>query len=106
MPRSWEFAAGGVWAVLVSLKLQLGSFLLTGQSCCGEHWIRGLIIIITTIAALAGVARWTEQPVRVPVRTHAWIEGQVPSRGCVSGNHKLMFPSLLFSLPSLLSKRK
>ena len=37
--------------------------------------------------------------VRFPVRAHAWVAGQVPSRGCVRGNHMLMFPSLSFSLP-------
>ena len=31
--------------------------------------------------------------------------GQVPSRGCVRGNHTLMFLSLSFSLPSPLSKK-
>ena len=36
------------------------------------------------------------------IRAHAWVAGQVPSRGCVRGNHTLMFPS--FSLPSPLFK--
>ena len=39
-------------------------------------------------------------PVRFPVRAHAWVVGQVPSRGHVRGNHTLMF-SYLLSLPSL-----
>ena len=58
--------------------------------------------------ALAGVTQGTEcQPVdqRVfgssPVRVHAWVLGQVPSRGRVRGNHTLMF----LSLPSPLSKK-
>ena len=37
-----------------------------------------------------------------PVRAHAWVLGQVPSRGCTRESHTLMFlslsPSLLFSL--------
>ena len=41
-----------------------------------------------------------------PVRAHAWVVGQVPSRGRVQGNHTLMFLSLSFSLPSPLSKNK
>ena len=43
-------------------------------------------------------------PVRFPVRAHAWVVGQVPSRGHMRGNHTLMFLSLSFSLPSPLSK--
>ena len=63
--------------------------------------------------ALAGVAQWIEhrpasQKVAgwIPVRAHAWVAGQVPSRGCVRGNHTLMFLSLSFSLPTPLSKNK
>ena len=41
-----------------------------------------------------------------PVRTHAWVVGQPPSRGCLRGNHTLMFLSLFFSFPSPLSKNK
>ena len=41
-----------------------------------------------------------------PVRAHAWVVGQVPSRGCSRGNHTLMHLSLSFSLPSPLSKNK
>ena len=36
------------------------------------------------------------------VRAHAWISGQVPSRGHVRGNHTLM----LFSLSSLFSENE
>ena len=36
-------------------------------------------------------------PVRFPFGAHAWVVGQVPSRGRVTGNHTLMFLSL--SLP-------
>ena len=42
--------------------------------------------------------------VQFPVRTHAWIAGQVPSREHSRGNHTLMFPSLFPSL--LLPKNK
>ena len=43
-------------------------------------------------------------PVRFPVRAQAWVEGQVPSRGCARGNDTLMFLSLFFSLSSPLPK--
>ena len=56
--------------------------------------------------ALAGVAQWIEcglqtkrSPVRFPVKAYALVSGQVPSGGCVRGNHTLMFLSLSFSLP-------
>ena len=59
--------------------------------------------------ALAGVAQWLStslktkgSPVRFPVRAHAWVVGQVPSRGCMRGNHTLMFLSLSFSFSSPL----
>ena len=63
--------------------------------------------------ALAGVAQWIERglqtkglPVLFPVRPHAWVIGQVPSSGCVRGNHTLIFLSLSFSFLSPLSKNK
>ena len=52
-------------------------------------------------------------PVQSPVKAHACIVGQVPSRGRVRGNHTLIFflpsfllMSLFFSFPSTLSKNK
>ena len=44
--------------------------------------------------------------VQFPVRAPAWVAGQVPSRGPSRGNHTVMFLSLSFFLPSLLSKNK
>ena len=44
-----------------------------------------------------------------PVRAHAWVVGQVSSRGCVRGNwcfsYTSMFLCLSFSLPSSLYKK-
>ena len=63
--------------------------------------------------ASAGVTQWMStglqtkgSPVRVPVRAHAWVAGQVSNRGHTRGNHTLMFLSLSFSFPSPLSKNK
>ena len=62
--------------------------------------------------ALAGVAQGLSaslqtkgSPVLFPVRAHAWVVGQVPSRGCGKGNHTLMFLSLslLISIPLILT---
>ena len=60
---------------------------------------------------LAGMAQWIEhRPAnqrvtgQFPVRAHAWVAGQGPSKGCARGNHTLMFLSLSFSLSSPLSK--
>ena len=39
-------------------------------------------------------------------RAHAWVAGQVPSRGRARGNHTLMFPSLSLSLPLSLKINK
>ena len=45
-------------------------------------------------------------PVQFPVRAHAWVAGQVPSRGRVRGNHTLVFVSLSPSLPLCLKINK
>ena len=44
-------------------------------------------------------------PVQFPVRSHAWVTGQVPSRGYSRGNHILIFPFLSCLLSFPLSKR-
>ena len=56
---------------------------------------------INKVLALAGVAQWIEHgptnqrvTVQFPVRAHAWVAAQVPSRGRTRGNHALMFLSL------------
>ena len=57
-----------------------------------------------------GVCHWIECLwtkgfwVRFPVRAHAWLAGQAPSRGRRRGNHTLLFLSFSFSLPFPLSK--
>ena len=41
-------------------------------------------------------------PVQVPVRAHAWVAGQVPSRRCTRGNHMdVSVPLFLPPFPSL-----
>ena len=67
------------------------------------------IALKNCIWVLAGVAQWIEcwpvnqkVMVRFPVRAHAWVAGQVPSRGHARGNHPLMFLCLSFSLSSPL----
>ena len=42
----------------------------------------------------------------IPSQGTCLVAGQVPSWGHARGNHALMFFSLSFSLPSLLSKNK
>ena len=59
--------------------------------------------------ALAGVAQWIEHGlrtkgslVRFPVKAHAWVAGQVPSRPCERQPHIDVFlPLFLFPFPSL-----
>ena len=52
-------------------------------------WLSGLSAGLRTKGSLA----------QFPVRTHAWVVGQVSSRGARS-SHMLMFLSLSFSFPS------
>ena len=64
--------------------------------------------------ALAGVAQWikcwtAKQRVAslIPSQlAHTWGAGQVPKRGHLRGNHRLMFLSLSFSLLTPLFKNK
>ena len=55
-------------------------------------WLSGLNTSLQTKGLL----------VQFPVRAHAWVAGQVPSRGRSRSNHTLMFLSLSFSFPSPL----
>ena len=57
------------------------------------------------LSGLSASLRSKGSLVPFPVRAHAWVAGQVPSRGCMRGNHTLMFLSLSFSLPFSLSKK-
>ena len=60
-------------------------------------WLSGLGVIPQTKGS----------QVQFPVRAHAWVVGQVPSRGHVRGNYTLMFLSLsLPPFPSLKKKNK
>ena len=71
-----------------------------------------------TEGALAGVAQWIERglqtkwlPVQFPVRAHAWVVGQIPSRGCVRGQPHIdislpLSPSLPLSLQINFLKEK
>ena len=59
-------------------------------------WLSGLSAGLQTKALL----------VQFPVRAHAWVAGQVPSRGCSRGSHTLMFLSLSFPPLPLSLKNK
>ena len=69
-------------------------FVLKSNSLLWLVWLSGLSAGLRTKGSL----------VQFPVRTHAWVWGQVPSRGRTRGNQTLMFLSLSPSLP--LSKSK
>ena len=58
------------------------------------QWLRGLSAGLKTKGLL----------VQFPVRSHAWVVGQVPNRGRARDNYTLMFLPLSFSLPSPCQK--
>ena len=69
--------------------------------------------IKTVRQALVGMAQRTEcRPlnqrslVGFPVRVHAWVASQVPSRGSARGSHTLVFLSLSPALPLCLKINK
>ena len=63
---------------------------------------RMLGLWLVWLSGLSADLQTKGSPVRFPVRARAWVAGQVPSRGCMRGNHTLMF----LSFPSPLSKNK
>ena len=65
------------------------------QKSCKQPWL-------VWLSGLSASLRTKMYPVQFPLRAHAWVAGQVPSRGCARGNHTLMF----LSLPSPLPKNK
>ena len=79
----------------VALRILSGSWSqVLYQGCLGSGWCG--------FSGLSADLQTKGSPVRFPVRARAWVAGQVPSRGCVRGNHTLMF----LSFPSPLSKNK
>ena len=90
------------WTLLsLSLPLQWG---LQHQ----PHWVASRNKEISPgLVRLSGLSTdlWTKGSlVQFPVRAHAWVMGQVPSRGHMRSKHALMFPSLS-PLPSPLSEK-
>ena len=59
-------------------------------------WLSGLSASLWTKGSLVGF----------PLRAHAWVAGQIPSRRCARGNHTMMFLSLSSSLPRSLKINK
>ena len=73
----------------------------------GRWFIRTEVLLwLVWLSGLSAGLQTKGSPVQFPVRAHAWVVGQVPSRDCVRGNQTLMFFSLSFSLPSPLSVKK
>ena len=56
------------------------------------------------LSGLSAALRTKGSQVGFPVKAHACVAGQVPSRGHARGSPTLMFLSLFFSLPSLSLK--
>ena len=86
-----------------------------------KWWVHSLYIMYTSVkktekkkclpwmvwfSGLSAGLQTKGSQVRLPVWAHAWVSGQVPSRGHVRDNCTLMFLSLSFSLPSPLSTNK
>ena len=71
-----------------------------------RHWCTegGKEPWLVRFSGLSAGLRTKGSPVLYPVRAHAWVASQVPSKGYMRGNLTLMFLSLSFSLSYLLSK--
>ena len=106
--------AGKVRGLRDGAKRKKGSWTWTTVCDCWERGIRGLKgnvkntikIKFLKISGLNASLQTKGSLVQFPVMAHAWVVGQVFSRGHARGNHTLMFLSFSFSLPSPLSKNK
>ena len=64
-------------------------------SICLQTWL-------VWLSGLSAGLRTKGSPVGFPVRAHAWVAGQVPSRGRVRGNHTdVSLPLFLLPFPFL-----
>ena len=73
-------------------------------SACIKKKKKNLQAWLVWLSELSAGLQTKGSVVRFPIRAHAWVAGQVPSRGRMRGNHSLMLLPLSFSLPSSLSK--
>ena len=60
---------------------------LTSLKMCSKPWL-------VWLSGLSAGLTVKELPVGFPVRAHAWVVGQAPSRGRARGSHTRMFLSL------------
>ena len=89
MQRSWK----STWTFQLSLGAEYPTDLwLQKRNVPWLAWLGGLSAGLRTKGLL----------VPFPVRAHAWVAGQVHSRGCTRGNHTdVSFPLFLLPFPSL-----
>ena len=79
---------------------------ITHLRLCNKGFCNKKGVLLPWLVRLSGFSaglRTKGSLVRFPVRTHAWIVGQVPSYGRARGNHT---PSLSLSLPLFLKINK
>ena len=57
----------------------------------GDCYIMVCLPWLVWLSGLSAGLRTKGPPVQFPVRAHAWVVGQVPTRGLTRGNHTLMF---------------
>ena len=88
--------------------LQIQIWITTRHCSSPQNW-KDLREVEPWLVWLSGLSTglWTKGLlVWFPVRAHAWVVGQVPSGGCMRGNHTFLFLSFSFSLPSFSLKIK
>ena len=54
------------------------------QRTINKYFLLPWVVWLSGLSAGLQIKR---SPVQFPVRAHAWVAGQVPSRGCMRGNH-------------------
>ena len=84
------------------VNLSVGSFTshtYTYMCIVGTDKEYRLLPWLVRLSGLSASLQTKGSPVQFPVRAHAWVAGQVPSRGRMGGNQTVMFLSLSSSLP-------
>ena len=92
---------GTIWLALSNRKYNAGHYVLF--KICSSY-IKKKMKKQLWLVWLSGLSMglWTKgPPTGFPVRAHAWVVGQVSSRGQLRGNNTLMFLSLSFPSPAL-----
>ena len=84
----WNQKRPQISLAILRKKNKFGGLILPNiKLACKATTIKTVWPWLVWLSGLGVVLQIKRSPVRFPVRTHAWVAGQVPSRGSVKDNH-------------------